>query len=291
VAAPAPDAVLPVQRMNGFDRLVAVMAALRASDGCPWDREQSLASLRAYLVEECHELIDAIAALGPAANATAIEVPVAANPAAVAQLREELGDVLLQVAFQSQIAHENGWFDLDAVAAGIADKMVRRHPHVFDPDTRLSSAGEVRDRWEQQKRQEGKGALDGVPRALPALLRAQRVADKAARIGFDWPDAEAVWPKVHEELAELRLAAQGGDKAAMHDELGDVLFAVANLARHLGLDAEHALRDGLDKFSRRFAHVERAVHQRHGLQQRASAEELDELWTAAKALERHRSPG
>ncbi len=276
---------------RGFDRLVAVMAALRAPGGCPWDREQSLASLRAYLVEESHELLDAIAALGPAATATAVDLPVTADPVAVAQLREELGDVLLQVAFQSQIAHENSWFDLDSVAAGIADKMIRRHPHVFEPSQAVATSGEVRDRWEQQKRKEGKGALDGVPRALPALLRAQRVADKAARIGFDWPDAEAVWPKVAEELGELRTAAQSGDKAAMHDELGDVLFAVANLARHLGLDAENGLRDALDKFSRRFAHVERAVHARHGLQQQASPDELDELWQQAKALERQSGPG
>ncbi len=276
---------------RGFDRLVAVMAALRAPDGCPWDREQSLASLRAYLIEESHELLDAIAALGPAATATSAQLPVTADPAAVGQLREELGDVLLQVAFQSQIANENGWFDLDAVAAGIADKMIRRHPHVFDAAQAVATAGEVRDRWEQQKRKEGKGALDGVPRALPALLRAQRVADKAARIGFDWPDAEAVWPKIDEEIAELRAAAQAGDRAAMHEELGDLLFAVTNLARHLGLDAENGLRDALDKFSRRFAHVERAVHERHGLQQRASADELEDLWQAAKALERDSGPG
>ncbi|MSQ82999.1 MAG: nucleoside triphosphate pyrophosphohydrolase [Myxococcales bacterium] len=262
------------------------MAALRAVDGCPWDREQSLASLRAYLIEEAHELLDAIAALGPAAQATAGEPPQRPPQPAIDQLREELGDVLLQVAFQSQIAHEYGWFNLDSVADAIAAKMIRRHPHVFEADAQVASAGEVRDRWEQQKRKEGKGALDGVPRNLPALLRAQRMADKAARIGFDWPDAAAVWPKVHEELAELQHAWEQGDRPAMQEELGDALFAVANLARHLGLDAELSLRDALDKFSTRFGHVERAVTERHGAQHRADADELEQLWQQAKALER-----
>jgi len=270
---------------DGVARLAGVMAALRAPNGCPWDRDQSLATLRAYLIEESHELVDAIDALGAAGRATAAELPVAAAPAAVAALREELGDVLLQVAFQAEIARECGWFDLDAVGHAIADKMERRHPHVFG-DERAALVGEVRDRWEQQKRKEGKGALAGVPRALPALLRAQRIGDKAARIGFDWPDAAAVWPKVDEEIAELREAVHSGAPAAIADEVGDALFAIANLARHLHVDAEMALRATLDKFTRRFGHVEAVALARHGVDARVALDELEALWQEAKAAER-----
>lgn len=272
--------------IGGVQRLAEVMAALRGEGGCPWDREQSLASLRAFLIEECYELCDAIDGLGAAANADAKALPVAADPAAVAQWREELGDVLLQVAFQSQIAKENGWFDLDAVGHAIADKMIRRHPHVFETGQQVEQSAQVKDRWEQQKRREGKGALSGVPRTLPGLLRAQRIGEKAARIGFDWPDAAPVWAKVEEELAELRQATEQGDRAAMQDELGDTLFALANLARHLGVDAELGLRGTLDRFARRFAHVEERVQAAHGLGYRASLQELEELWQEAKQLER-----
>ncbi len=264
------------------------MSRLRAPGGCPWDREQSLATLRTYLIEESHELLEAIDGLGEAGrrDAVAIEAGAAqADPAAVADLREELGDVLLQVAFQSQIARECGWFDLDAVAHGIADKMIRRHPHVFG-EAVADNAGEVRDRWEQQKRQEGKGALDGVPSSLPGLLRAQRVGDKAARIGFDWPDATGVWAKIHEEMAELREAEAQGDRAAMQDELGDLLFAMANLARHLGVDAELGLRQTLDRFTNRFGHVERQAESQWGRQHKASLDELEALWQEAKQLEK-----
>ena len=291
---PTHNTTLPPHSMTrpvgGIDRLVAVMVALRAPDGCPWDRAQSLATLRAYLVEESHELLDAIDALGPAATAIAEQLPATADPVAVAQLREELGDVLLQVAFQAQIASENNWFDLNAVANTIADKMVRRHPHVFAKDGTVVDAGDVKTRWEQQKRSEGKGALAGVPRALPGLLRAQRIGDKAARIGFDWPDAAAVWPKIEEELAELHQAEASGDRAAMQDELGDLLFALTSLARHLGIDAELALRGTLDKFSRRFNHVEAQAEARHGRSYQASLQQLEDLWQDAKRLERAPAP-
>ncbi|MBI5607512.1 MAG: nucleoside triphosphate pyrophosphohydrolase [Deltaproteobacteria bacterium] len=264
------------------------MAQLRAPGGCPWDREQSLATLRTYLIEESHELLDAIDGLAEAGQRDAVTIEagaIQADPAAVADLREELGDVLLQVAFQSQIARECGWFDLDAVAHGIADKMIRRHPHVFGAAT-AEHAGEVRDRWEQQKRQEGKGALDGVPKNLPGLLRAQRIGDKAARIGFDWPDASGPWAKIHEEMAELREAEARGDRAAMQDELGDLLFAMANLARHLGVDAELGLRQTLDRFTNRFGHVERQAESRWGREHKASLDELENLWQEAKQLEK-----
>jgi len=275
---------------EGFPRLCAVMAALRDREGgCPWDLEQTLATLRSYLIEESHELLDAIDGLGHAGRALPRDMPLAGQPGAeqVAEFREELGDVLLQVAFQSQIAKELGWFDAESVARGIADKMVRRHPHVFAATTdRPQDAGAVLQRWEQQKRQEGKGALAGVPRNLPALLRAQRVGEKAARIGFDWQQAADVLPKIDEELAELREAIEEGDKAHMTHELGDVLFAVTSLARHLSVDAEQALRETLDRFTTRFGHVEQQVEARHGKAHRASLDELEALWQEAKALER-----
>ena len=278
-----------------------VMRRLRAPDGCAWDRQQTVATLRTYLLEETHELLDAIDNLGPAAqvDADALEQGRLNPPAsaeALSQWREELGDVLLQVAFQAQIADEGGWFDLEDVGQAIADKMIRRHPHVFDlegPKAQQQpqsldapSAAEVKDRWEQQKRREGKGALAGVPRNLPGLLRAHRIGEKAARIGFDWPDAAGVWNKVSEELAELQEAAQGGDRHRIQEELGDLLFALSNLGRHLGVDAELGLRGTLDRFTTRFGHVERSVETRYGPAHRASLDELEALWQDAKALER-----
>lgn len=279
---------------EGFARLCAVMAALRDPvGGCPWDLEQTLASLRAYLIEESYELIDAIDALGAPSRAAGTDLPIAmgdrVSEAQVAAFREELGDVLLQISFQSQIAKEAGWFDAESVARGIADKMIRRHPHVFDADAaKADSSQVVLQRWEQQKRREGKGALDGVPRNLPALLRAQRVGEKAARIGFDWENAAQVLPKIDEELAELREAIAGADKQAVSDELGDLLFALASLGRHLGVDAEQALRGTLDRFTQRFGHVERSVEERHGKAHRAPLDELEALWQDAKAIERGR---
>lgn len=279
---------------QGMDRLIAVMGRLRAAEGgCPWDLEQSLASLRAFLIEESHELLDASDRLGPAQHWVPPAAVPPADPAAIALFREELGDVLLQIAFQSQIAKELGWFDASDVASGIADKMIRRHPHVFaagdDASAAPDSPGEVKVRWEAQKRKEGKGALDGVPRSLPGLLRGQRMGEKAARIGFDWPDASGCWDKVAEELAELREAAQSGDQTAMQDELGDVLFALTSLARHLGVDAELGLRGTLDKFERRFRYVEQQADARWGNQHRASLEQLEALWQEAKAVERDKA--
>ncbi len=274
---------------DGFARLTDVMASLRArAGGCPWDREQTLASLRAYLVEESYELLDAIDALGPAANALPADAPFEADPAALEHFREELGDVLLQIAFQSRIAEEMGWFTADDVARGIADKMVRRHPHVFvtAENEHHETSAQVLNAWEQRKRKDGKGALDGVPRNMPALLRGQRMGEKAARIGFDWPNVTSVLAKVDEELAELREALKADDKAHIAEELGDLLFALTSLARHAGVDAEQAARGTLDKFTRRFSHVEQGVEKRHGKSYRASLDELERLWQEAKALER-----
>ncbi len=276
---------------EGFARLVQVMVCLRDPEqGCPWDLEQSLDSLKPYLIEECYEALDAIDGLGPAAHALPGQ-PASADPVAIAAHREELGDVLLQVIFQAQVATDLGWFGAEDVARGIADKLVTRHPHVFqvgahgqEPDAERLTPDKVVDRWEQIKKRDGRGALDGVPRNLPALLRGQRIGEKAARVGFDWPQTDGVLAKVDEELAELRQAMAQGDRQASADELGDLLFALTSLARHLEVDAEQALRTTLDRFSDRFAHVERAMKEAEPTPR--TIEELERLWQAAKATER-----
>lgn len=281
---------------QAFARLLEVMAALRdPQTGCPWDLEQSFETLKAYLIEESYETLDAIDRLGPVAAALPGQ-PAQVDPAGPAALREELGDVLLQVVFQARIAQERGWFDAGDVARGIADKMVHRHPHVFgqaepeggardlEPqDEARLTPGQVVERWEDLKRREGRGALAGVPRKLPALLRAQRVGEKAAATGFDWARAEQVFDKVEEELGELREAVASGDKAAMRHELGDLLFALTSLARHLDIDAENALRGTLDRFADRFAHVEERLAAQG--RRSASIDHLEALWQQAKKIE------
>jgi tetrapyrrole methylase family protein / MazG family protein len=273
---------------GGYARLVAVMQALRAADGCPWDREQSLRTLQPFLIEETHELLDAIDDLGPAADALAgadanTPAVVAAAGAAVRAHQEELGDVLLQVVFQAQIAAEFGWFDADGVARGIADKMVRRHPHVFG-DENAADAEAVLKRWSELKRAEGKGPLDGIPRALPALLRAQKTGTKAAQVGFDWPSVDGALDKVSEELDELREAIAIGDPAAIEHELGDALFALTSVARHSGVDAENALRRTLDRFGTRFRRVSDGVATL-APELRTDPATLDALWREAKDVE------
>ena len=243
-----------------------IMARLRAPGGCPWDREQTLESLRQYTLEEAHEVIDAIDGGDPSVHC------------------EELGDLLLQIVFQAQIRKEEGEFSLDDVARAICDKMTRRHPHVFGDET-LHTADEVRASWEQIKAREGKGALSGVPRALPALLRAARVTEKASRVGFDWNYSEEVLDKVEEEIQELRDAIAGKREADVEAELGDLLFTLANFARHRGIDPESALRTTIDRFSRRFAHVESSLRSQGVATGDASAEELERLWEEAKRSE------
>jgi tetrapyrrole methylase family protein/MazG family protein len=249
------------QAGQAFARLVELMARLRAADGCPWDRKQTLESLRPYLLEEAYETLEAIESGDPQAH------------------REELGDLLLQVVFQSQITHEESRFDVADVCDGISDKLVRRHPHVFAREEAHDAEGAL-STWERQKAAErpDRSRLDGVPANLPALLRATRVGEKAAAIGFDWPDVEGVRAKVKEEWNEL--AGASGD--AVEEELGDLLFALSSLARHLGVDAEAALRRATDKFMRRF----RVVEQRLGeATERPSIEELEAMWEDAKSSE------
>src|SRR5580700_4319575 len=237
----APRPVLPLARQDGatLTRLVAVMRRLLAPDGCPWDREQSFESLRKYVLEEACEVIDAIDSGDRAA------------------LREELGDLLLQVVFQAELGRGEGKFAIDDVVAGIVDKLVHRHPHVFG-DLDAKDADAVLRNWEKLKAKEKgeRGILGGVPRSMPALTRAQRIGEKVARVGFDWADARGSRAKVAEELEELDRAIASAVAADVEEEMGDVLFALVNLSRHLKVDAEGALRRTIDKFTTRFAHVE-----------------------------------
>ncbi|MGQ9559278.1 MAG: nucleoside triphosphate pyrophosphohydrolase [Candidatus Oleimicrobiaceae bacterium] len=250
-----------------FDRLVAVMAQLRAEGGCPWDREQTHRTLRQYLLEEAYEVLEAI------------------DQERYEDLKEELGDLLLQVIFHAQIAAEQGRFTINEVVEGIHNKLVRRHPHVFG-EAEIRTAQEQTVHWESVKRHEGKeSVVDGVPKELSALLRAHRVQSKAATVGFDWQDAAEVWPKVEEELLELRRACQLGDQKKVEEELGDVLFSLVNLSRFIHVNPEDALRGTVDKFVRRFQHVERELKARGTRLQDATLKEMDELWDRIKRQE------
>ena len=259
---------------RGFDRLMELMRRLRAPGGCPWDAEQTHESLKRYLLEECYEVIEAIDTNDPEL------------------LREELGDLLLQPVFHAAIAEEAGRFTMDEVIDTICDKLVRRHPHVFGQE-RVASAQEQVVNWERIKKQEKaargearNSALSGVPPHLPALLKAQKITEKAARVGFDWERVDEVFAKVLEELREFEETLGGGDEERMEAELGDLLFAIVNLGRFLALDPEEALRKTIARFVRRFSHIEETLHSR-GIQFReASLEEMERLWQEAKELER-----
>jgi tetrapyrrole methylase family protein/MazG family protein/ATP diphosphatase len=250
------------------------MQRLLGPDGCPWDREQTFESLRKYVLEEACEVIDAI------------------DSGRHDLLKEELGDLLLQVVFQAELARDQAGFSIDDVIAGIVDKLVHRHPHVFG-DLTAKDADEVLANWERIKAEEKKnrGVLGGVPRSLPALTRAQRIGEKVSRVGFDWANAEGSRAKVDEEVRELDEAIARGDKDAIEAEMGDVLFALVNLSRHAGVDAEGGLRRTIDKFTRRFSHVEKRVKEEHGgwgaAGERAQVplETLDVYWNEAKAGE------
>jgi MazG family protein len=271
----APVQVPPVSEQKGavFVRLVEIMGRLLDPDGCPWDREQSPDTLKRYVQEEACEVIDAIDAGDPA------------------MLCEELGDLLLQVVFLAEIKRREGVFGHDDVVRGIVEKLVRRHPHVFG-EVEVSGSGEVLRNWERIKAGEkkGRGLLDSVPRSLPGLARAQRIGEKVERVGFDWPDAAGSRAKVAEEIAELDQAMTGSDARRVTEEFGDVLFALVNLARHAGVDAEAALKQTTDKFEKRFAHVEGRVNERHGGWPASGSaklplDELDSYWDEAKRKE------
>jgi ATP diphosphatase len=250
-------------------RLLGIMARLRDPDtGCPWDRVQDFASIAPYTIEEAYEVADAIAR------------------ADFAALPDELGDLLFQVVYHARMAEEAGRFDFADVAAAIADKMVRRHPHVFGDEAAREAAAHS-DAWEAQKAGERRarsesGVLDGVPVALPALTRAEKLTKRAARVGFDWPDAAAVLDKLDEEVAELRAELAGADPDRLEDELGDMLFVLANLGRKLGVDPEAALRRANAKFTARFTAVERQLAARGTSPADSSLEEMEAEWQEAK---------
>ena len=253
-----------------IERLLEIMDRLRdPTRGCPWDLEQDFRSIAPHTIEEAYEVVDAI------------------ERGDLEALRDELGDLLFQVAFHARLAAERGTFRFDDIVNAICDKLVRRHPHVFG-DAIVADAAEQTRAWERMKRDERalrgeQGALADVPVGLPALSRARRLGSRAADAGFDWPDAAGPRSKVDEELAELDRAAETGDVAGREAELGDLLFSVVNLSRHLGVDPESALRRANDRFARRYRHVELALA---GLGQAASAappDLLDRLWAEAKA--------
>ncbi|MDH3304477.1 MAG: nucleoside triphosphate pyrophosphohydrolase [Gammaproteobacteria bacterium] len=255
--------------MDDINKLLEVMKKLRDPDsGCPWDVEQSFATIAPYTIEEAYEVADAI------------------DREDVDDLRDELGDLLLQVVFHAQIAAEAGHFDFDDVAAGIAEKMIRRHPHVFGSASERE-AGKVEGSWEEIKELERSGGDDtselaGIARALPALKRAQKLGKRAGRVGFDWPDRQGVHAKIQEELVELEKAAGARDTTGIEEEFGDMLFAVVNLARHLEIDPERALRGANRKFERRFRDMETAIAGNGKRIKDFSLEALDQEWRAAK---------
>ncbi|MDQ4122525.1 MAG: nucleoside triphosphate pyrophosphohydrolase [Acidobacteriota bacterium] len=264
--------------MKSFDELTAIMARLRAPGGCPWDREQTYGSLAQYLLEETYETFDAI------------QEAEEGNPA---NLREELGDVLLQVVFHSQIAEERGDFTIDEVIRGVAEKLVLRHPHVFG-EKKLETASDVVNNWDELKRMEraasGKeektkdSILDDVTVHFPALLEAQKLTKKAAKVGFDWESAEQIFDKLHEEIDELKAAMKEKKDAEIQEELGDLLFVIVNLARHLDRDAETALKLTNRKFRRRFSFIESELKRRNKTLAETTLDEMDELWNEAKNL-------
>lgn len=266
----APPASTGGERFE-LDPLVKVMSRLRSPDGCPWDIEQSHATLRRYIIEEVYEVLEAIDEQDPT------------------HLCEELGDLLLQIVFHARMAEEAGDFSMQDVVDTVTEKLIRRHPHVFG-DISVQDAAEVIVNWDaikrREKKQKPKSALDGVPQGLPALLRANKLQMKAAKVGFDWDDIAPVWDKVAEELAELRQAAAVGNPSEIEDELGDVVFAVVNLGRFLGVETEVALNRANNKFSRRFNQVEEMLRQQGRKWQELDLAQMDELWLAVKAEEK-----
>lgn len=268
-----------------FDEFVETIAALRAPGGCPWDREQTHTSISSNMIEEAYEAVDAIEA------------------GDIAHMREELGDVLLQVVLQSQIAADAGEFTIDDVCRDVNAKIIRRHPHVFG-DAKAGDADEVLRVWDkiklaenESKSSSSEGLLDGVPRSLPALTQAQKISRKAAAVGFDWEDVDGVWHKVAEEKAELKVAyaalaaserdseAHAEAKCEVVSELGDVLFSVVNLARKMGVNSEEALRKTCGKFRARWAHMEDSARMRGIRLEDMDASELEGLWNDAKVQE------
>ena len=259
---------------GGMPRLIEVMRALRDPDtGCPWDIEQDFASIAPYTIEEAYEVADAI------------------ERQDWQDLKAELGDLLLQTVYHTQMASEEKLFDFDDVANAISDKMVARHPHVFGDESREKSADQQTADWEAIKAAERaekakQGTLDDVALALPALMRAIKLQKRAARVGFDWPEIDQVLEKMLEEAHELNDAKSNLSQAKIEEEFGDLLFVMVNFGRHLKIDAEEALRSANAKFTRRFKHIERALAERGKTPEQSTLEEMDALWEAAKVIDK-----
>jgi len=271
-AALRPTGGSPESDRLDMDRLLAIMARLRdPQNGCPWDRQQDFTSIAPYTVEEAYEVADAIAENN------------------MPHLKEELGDLLFQVVFHSQMAKERGHFDFTEVVRALNEKMIERHPHVFDPNHPPVSAAEQTRAWERRKHADKNSVLDDIPTHVPGLSRAVKLQKRAASIGFDWPDVEPVFDKLDEEVAELKEAMRSGDKSRMQDELGDVLFVITNLARHLGVDPELALRQANNKFEKRFRAVEKLAREAEPESRCHSLQQLDRWWDEVKQQE-HTKP-
>ncbi len=255
-----------------FTKLLDVMARLRSNTGCPWDKEQTHLSLKSCLLEETYELLDALDEGDPK------------------KLKEELGDVLLQVIFHAQIASENHQFTINDVIEVLTDKLVRRHPYVFagqplpeDPAAALKQRAQIK--VNEKMDGETKSALGNVPKAMPALARAQSISRRAAHLGFEWPNIEQVWLKVEEEIGELKAAAASGDRNHTGEEMGDLLFTMVNIARFLDVEAEEVLAQTVDRFTRRFHHIETRLRQANRGFEQSSIEEMDRYWAEAKTME------
>lgn len=253
-----------------FDELVTLMTTLRGPNGCPWDRKQTLPDLKPYVIEEAYEVVDAI------------------DRDERGALLEEVGDLLLQAVFIAEITREEGTFDVYDSITAIHDKLVRRHPHVFG-DVEANDAEQVLVNWEklksEERKAENKSLLSGVPQSLPALLKASRLTEKAARVGFDWRRTEDVFDKLDEEMDELREAVASGAASKIHDEIGDLLFTIANIARKVNVNAEEALQSTNRKFMRRFESMEAQVQARGQNLDQLELEEMDKLWDEAKKAE------
>lgn len=255
-----------------FTELLNVMAQLRSDGGCPWDKEQTHLSLKPCLLEETYELLDAL------------------DDGDAKKVKEELGDVLLQVIFHAQIAKEEKRFTIEDVIELLTDKLVRRHPYVFagaalpeDPAAALKQRAQLKAK--EKKDGENKSALGNVPKAMPALARAQAISRRAASLGFEWPSIEPVWAKVDEEMRELKQAVASGDKVHTGEELGDLLFTLVNIARFLDVESEEVLAQTVDRFTKRFHHIEAKLHQANKQFDQSSLEEMDRYWDEAKILE------
>jgi tetrapyrrole methylase family protein/MazG family protein len=263
-------AVAPPDHPKPIDRLVDIMRILRSPQGCPWDHKQTLQTLKEHLVEESHEVLDAI------------------DEGDRKKLGDELGDLLLQVVFQAQLCAEEGAFTFDDVAAGISDKLIRRHPHVFG-DVTVGGADDVLKNWEQikkaEKGEQPRSTLEGIPKSLPALHKAHLVQKRVARVGFDWENVDGALAKLEEEVREVREAVASGGERKIGEELGDVLFAAVNVSRFFGRNPEDLLHETIAKFTRRFRVIEDKVHAQGRKLSDCTLAELDAIWNEAKRAE------